>query len=185
MAIGYSGPRAQTMLLNVQSGIQVGGVGTEQAVYIHTQMAQLQPILTTPFILDIIKNSNSTDGTDSFANSRYYYAQKAGEATQTTGADSQLINDPRKIESEDIKVLVAQIAPEAFAKKFSGALRDLQTKGLENAAASQIATFIQQRRSNKEIRAFKMAIDAAEKVQKNIVKTYADATTFEKGAHYV
>ncbi len=153
MAIGYNGPRAQTMLLNVSPGIQTGGKDTKQPVYIHTECAQLQPMLRTPFILDLIKNSNRTEANNSIANSRYYYAAKQGDATQITGPDNQLIKDPVTLEEEEAEILVAQLAPESFAKKFKGSLRDLQTRGLENSAAMIVSGFLEQRRQVKQMTA--------------------------------
>ena len=182
MAIGYNGPRAQTMLLNVSPGIQTGGKDTKQPVYIHTECAQLQPMLRTPFILDLIKNSNRTEANNSIANSRYYYAAKQGDATQITGPDNQLIKDPVTLEEEEAEILVAQLAPESFAKKFKGSLRDLQTRGLENSAAMIVSGFLEQRRQVKQMTAWKLAIDAAQKVQNT---SLSDATTFKEGAHYV
>lgn len=179
MAIGYSGIRAQTMLLQVREGIK----GTKQNIYIHTQINRLQPMLKSPFILDAIKNTTGSNASDAFANTRYYYNKQATDAELITDPENPLKKDPRTLEAENIDILVAQIAPVEYAKKFSGSLRDLQMEGLEQTASVKISDFMEQRRITKQLQMWAMAIDAAETTQKD--SSLTSATTFDKGAHYV
>ena len=178
MAIGYSGARAQTMLLQVHSSIG----GSTQNVYIHTLINEVKPMLKVPFILNMIKNTNSAGANDSFANTRYYYNVKKSAATLISDSENPLANDPRTLEAENIKLLVKQIAPVEYAKKLSGSLRDLELQGAENAAAVAIADFIEQRRLEKQINLWTSAVQGCANVQKN---NTTSASKFKDGAHYV
>ena len=178
MAVGYSGPRGQTMLLTVNSSIG----GTDQNVYIHTIMNDVKPMLKAPFILNLIRNTNSANAHSEFANTRYYYNMKKSSATLISDSDNPLATDPRNLASENVKLLVKQIAPVEYAKKLSGAFRDLELQGAENTAAVAVADFIEQRRLEKQMNLWVQAINAAGTVQKNSTSA---ATTFKDGAHYV
>ena len=151
MAIGYSGPRAMSMLLEVNSG--VAGAADKKKVYLSTGIAALQPMLAAPFILNVIKNTSRTNASNGNVNSRYYYEQKSGNATLISNSENSVIVDPRTLESENIEVTVKQVAPQSVAKKFSGARKDFEVEGLENLASSKIANYMIQRRLNKQIAA--------------------------------
>ncbi len=183
MAIGYSGPRAMSMLLNVNSG--VAGTPDNKKVYLSTTIAALQPMLAAPFILNVIKNTSRTEGSNGNVNSRYYYQQKSGKATLISNSDNSMIVDPRTITAENIDVTVKQVAPQSVAKKFSGARRDFEIEGLENLAAAKIASYMVERRLDKQIAAWQLLFSGAQATQKNLVAADSAAVTWDKGAHWV
>lgn len=183
MAIGYSGPRAQTMLLKVTDGVTTGG----KNIYLHTIIREVQPMLAAPFILDVIKNTNNSQA-NQMANARYYYNIKKTPATLITDANDNtaaVVNDPTTLLSEDINLEVRQLAPVEYGKKLRGSFRDLMETGLENAASVAIADFIVQRRLTKQQEAFNMCLSAAQAVQTKVVAADSTATTWQAGAHLV
>lgn len=176
MAIGYSGPRGQSMLLKVDDRS-----GTDKSVYIQTKMLELQPLLTQPFILNLIKNTNGSN-TNEFVNSRYYYNKKSGAATKISDSTDGVIVDPTTIEAESMTFVTKQFAPEQWAKKFKGAYLDLTLDGLTNAAAIKMSDYIIESRVTKQNRVFNEALSAAKQVQDTSLSTL---TTFKTGAHFV
>ncbi len=183
MAIGYSGPRGMSMLLKVNAGI--AGTKDDKNIYLSTTIASLQPMLAAPFILNVIKNTNRTAGPNAEKNSRYYYQQKSGKATVISNSENPVVNDPRKIAAENIEVTVKQVAPESVGKKFSGARKDLALEGLENVASAKIASYIVERRIEKQTTAWQLLVKAAEDIQTTISTADSGATTWAKGAHRV
>lgn len=182
MAIAYSGPRAQTLELQVNSGIN----GIEaQNIYLETIIRDVQPLLQSPFLLNLIKNTQSDSGRNEFKNTRYYYDVKSTDATLISNSSNAMINDPRTIVAEQLKVEVRQLAPVEYAKKFSGFLRDLLADGVANIASQHLAGFIHQRWLKKQELAFGDCLYWANQVQTKITTTDSTATTFDKGAHVV
>lgn len=183
MAIGYSGPRAMSMLLNVNSG--VAGAPDNKKVYLSTTIAALQPMLAAPFILNVIKNTNRSEGSNGNVNSRYYYQQKSGKATLISNSEDSMLVDPRTLTAENIDVTVKQVAPQSVAMKFSGARRDFEIEGLENLASSKIASYMVERRLDKQIAAWQLLYKGAQDTQKALAAKESTAVTWEKGAHWV
>lgn len=181
MAIAYSGPRGQSLLLQVKG---VSGQG-DQNIYLETIMKDINPLLQNSFILNLIKNTSTKDGRNAYVNSRYYYTIKSQHATKISDSTTAMITDPRTISTENIDVEVRQLAPVEYAKKFGGALRDLEIDGLENVASEKLASFIYQRWLTKQADAFNDCLYWANQVQTKIVGADATATTFEAGAHLV
>lgn len=179
MAIAYSGPRGQTMLLTVNNGKDAA-----QNVYIHTVIKEVQPLLKTPFILNMIKNTNN-DESHRFVNTRYFYNVKRTPGTKISDSENAMITDPRNLASENIKLEVRQLAPVEYAKKLSGAFRDLGLEGCKNTASVAIADFMMERRLDKQEEIFSDLQKAAIAKQKEIVAAAATATSFVEGAHAV
>ncbi len=180
MAIGYNGPRGQTLELKVSSGINGSAA---QNIYLETVVSQIQPLLKAPFILDVIKNTTG-DSAHQDKNSRYYYNKKSGAETLIAqGDDRGMVTDPRTLGIENISEYVAQLAPQKYAKKLGGMLEDLKVAGLENAVSVKIADYLEQSRRSKQIQAFESILAAAKQVQK--LPAFTSATTLEGGAHLV
>lgn len=179
MAIGYSGPRAQTMLLKVADGISTD----KKEVYLHTIIREVQPMLAGPFILNVIKNTNNSQA-NVMANARYYYNMKKSDAELLTN-ENGLVKDPTTLTAEDINLEVRQLAPVEYGKKLKGSLRDLEETGLANAASVAIADFIVQRRLTKQNTAFNMCLSSAKATQAKVAAADGAATTWAKGAHFV
>lgn len=182
MAIGYSGARSQSMLLQVQDTI--GGV-SPQNIYIHTVMKEVQPLLTNLFILNYIKNTNNDkENSNKWVNSRYYYNIKKSAGVVIQNTEGTVV-DARTLDSENLNLVVKQLAPQTVAKKFQGAFQDFDLPGLKETASIAIADYIVQRRLTKQLEIFTEAVNDAITLQATIKAADANATTFKTGAHAV
>lgn len=176
------------MALNAYSGIRattfrLKNAQTNQLINLSTKITTVKPLLTTPFLLDLISNNSTKEGDIAdFVNLRFYYTKKSEDTGTLLSDDSgTVLADPSLLETEEIEVIAAQLAPVDVGKKLGFSNRDLSAEGLENAAATKLAGFLEQRRAVKSAQLFNLAIQAAFTVQQEVKAT----TSFDDGAHYV
>ncbi len=176
MAIAYSGPRAQSYTLTIDDN------GNKKNIYLHTQMANLQPTLKQTNILSLIRNTNANNMFSAYANSRYYYNIKESGELSTIRDETGMVVDPRTLKGTELQVTAKQLAPITRVKMFTGFKDDLKIQGLENVAAIKMADYIAQVRLNDQKDLFTKAINDVALYQQDNLSSF---TTFDEGAHFV
>lgn len=185
MAINaYAGIRAQS----ISATVSTNGVATPQTIYLSDRIGQLQPMLRTPNILDLISNNSFTGGDSSqLVNLRFYWNQKAG-TFDLLADETGTIKRGQTLVATQVPVLATQVFPVSYGKKMDGDKRDLQLEGLENVISVKIADAILDFRNDVLTSLLKKANNSAIATQLKVIDSTTGSTTdttFTKGAHYV
>ncbi len=176
MAIGFTGPRAQSYSLLYNDK------GTEKSIYLQTRMVQLQPLLKNTNILSLIRNSSGVGTNDPSSNTRFYFNIKDEGDLSVVRDENGMVVDPRTIKANKMQVIAKQVAPIDRVIKFGGFKKDLDINGLENLVSIKMSDYIYQKRMKDQNTVFQKALLEAADFQK---VNLDGLTTFDEGAHYI
>lgn len=182
------------------STVKINNLTNNTTIDLTDILGQVSPLLMSPAILDLIRNTSVKPAASITGNSVYAGTVKPiSEQTITKNGNSAgnvLAKDPRAKTSREIEAMVSRHAAEQFADKLHGLGYDLNTPSGRAELALQVAGWIGLRRMEKSIKLIDEAIKAADVVQADIVAGFTDkhgvrgviaaqagATTFAKGAH--
>ena len=160
----------------------VNDSGTTTEIDMISTVAALSPILTSPSILDVIRNTTAVLSKDQNGSTIYKLSVKPDSDLYITYDEGQKKSvmklDPRTAAFEEIEEYALRINPQLRGKKYRSLAWDGDMATIGQLLSTYVASFMEVRRVQKELTAFTMLDDAAK-----AISITGDPTTFKTGSH--